>query len=51
MSKGCRDGFCFGGYVRSGGAWGGRGRLSTRGGWMRGKGQNMHSGYIFIYVK
>ena len=51
MSKGCREGFCFGGCVRSGGAWGGRGRLSTRGGWMRRKGQNMRSGYIFIYVK
>ena len=23
MSKGCRDGFCFGGYVRKGGTWGG----------------------------
>ena len=22
MSKGCRDGFCFEGYVRKGGAWG-----------------------------
>ena len=22
MSKGCRDGFCFGWYVRRGGAWG-----------------------------
>ena len=51
MSEGCRDGFCLGGYVSSGGAWGGRGRLSNRGGWMRGKGQNTHSGYIFIYVK
>ena len=33
------------------GTWGGRGRLSIRGGWMRGKGENMHSDYIFIYVK
>ena len=24
-AKGCRDGFCFGGYVRRGGAWGGGG--------------------------
>ena len=29
----------------------GNGDLLVRGGWMRGKGQIMHSGYIFIYVQ
>ena len=35
--------------LERGGAWGGG--LSVRGGWVRGKGQNLRSGYIFIYVK
>ena len=29
----------------------GDGGLLVRGGWMRGKGQNMQSRYIFIYVQ
>ena len=56
MSKGCRGGFYFGGYVRRGGeeerrSVGRAGGLSAKGGWMRGKGQNMPSGYILIDVK
>ena len=43
MSKACRDIFCFDAYVKRGGAW--------VGWWDEGKGQNLRSGYIFIYVK
>ena len=49
MSKGCRDGFCFGCEERR--SVGREVGLSVKGGWMMGKGQNLRSGYIFIYVK